>query len=134
MNEEKKELILYRLQQAEDSLSDAHLLLDQGGSIMSIINRAYYGMFYSVLALLMDVGKGSSKHSGTIALFDQHFVKSGKFPVEMSKAIHKAFDLRQMGDYREFVDLSREDAEETINSAERFLKEVRRYFGQHYDE
>jgi len=134
MNEEKKELAHYRLQQASEALADARLLFERGGSIRSVINRAYYGMFYSVLALLIDAGKGSSKHSGVIALFDQYFVKSGKFPIEMSKAIHKAFDLRQMGDYREFVDLNREDAEETIKNAERFFKEAKGYFKQCYGE
>jgi uncharacterized protein (UPF0332 family) len=123
MNEDKRGLILYRLQQAEESLADARLLLNQGGSIRGIINRAYYGMFYSVLALLIDMGRGSAKHSGVITIFDQYLVKSGKFPTEMSKAIHKAFDLRQMGDYREFVDLGKEDAEETITNAEKFLLE-----------
>jgi len=106
VNEEKKKLIFYRLQQASEALADAYLLLNEGGSIRSIINRAYYVMFYSVLALLTDIGKGSSKHSGVIALFDQYFVKSSRFPIEMSKAIHKAFDLSQMGDYREFADLN----------------------------
>jgi len=134
MSEEKKELVHYRLQQASEALADAYLLLEQGGSIRSVINRAYYGMFYSVLALLIDVGKGASKHSGVIALFDQYFVKLGKFPIEMSKAIHKVFDLRQMGDYREFVDLNREDAEETIKNAERFFKEAKGYFKQRYGE
>ncbi len=134
MSEEKRGLILYRLQQAEESLADARLLLNQGGSIRGIINRAYYGMFYSVLALLIDMGRGSAKHSGVITLFDQYLVKSGKFPTEMSKAIHKAFDLRQMGDCREFVDLGKEDAEETITNAEKFLREVNRYIEQHYGE
>ena len=134
MNKEKKELVHYRLQQASEALADAWLLFEQGGSVRSVINRAYYGMFYSVLALLIDVGKGASKHSGVIALFDQYFAKLGKFPIEISKAIHKAFDLRQMADYREFVDLSKEDAEETIKNADKFLSETNRYFKQHYGE
>jgi uncharacterized protein (UPF0332 family) len=91
---DKQQLISFRLQQARETLRDAHLLLDQGGSLVSIINRSYYAMFYAVLALLTDLEKESSKHSGMISLFDQYFVKSGKFPKAMSKAIHKAFDLR----------------------------------------
>lgn len=53
MNEEKKELAHYRLQQASEALAHARLLFEQGGSIRSVINRAYYGMFYSILALLI---------------------------------------------------------------------------------
>ena len=94
-NFDKQAVINYRLQRAQETLGDAHLLFEQSGSLWSVINRAYYAMFYAVLALLASIGKGASKHSGVIALFDQHFVKPGHFPKEMSKAIHKVFDLRQ---------------------------------------
>lgn len=71
----QQELIAYRLTRARETLKDAHLLAQAGGSLGSIINRAYYVMFYAVLALLTSERKGSSKHSGAIALFDQLFIK-----------------------------------------------------------
>ncbi|RKY58811.1 MAG: DNA-binding protein [Candidatus Latescibacterota bacterium] len=95
MNEDLKALINYRLQKARETLRDAHLLLEGGGSPESVINRAYYAMFYAVLALLTRIGKGAAKHSGVIALFDRHFVKSGLFPKQMSKAIHRAFEIQK---------------------------------------
>jgi len=82
-------------------------------------------MFYAVLALLTSIGKGASKHSGVIALFDQHFVKPGHFPKEMSKAIHKVFDLRQMGDYREFFVLGEEQVQEVLDLADGFVEKVK---------
>ena len=81
-------------------------------------------MFYAALALLTTLGEGASKHSGVISLFDQLFVKTGKFPKDMSKAIHKAFDLRQVGDYREFIELDQEQAQEVFRSAEQFIEAV----------
>jgi len=60
-----------------------------------------------------------------IALFDQHFVKPGHFPKEMSKAIHKVFDLRQMGDYREFFTLNKEQVKEVLDLANSFVKTVK---------
>jgi uncharacterized protein (UPF0332 family) len=84
-------------------------------------------MFYAVLALLTSLGEGSSKHSGAIALFDQLFVKTGKLPKDTSKAIHKAFDLRQIGDYRELIELDQEQAEDVLHSAEQFLGIVEKY-------
>jgi uncharacterized protein (UPF0332 family) len=123
----KQQLVSFRLRQARETLRDAHLLLDQGGSPASIINRSYYAMFYTVLALLTDLDKESSKHSGMISLFDQHFVKSGKFPKTMSKAIHKAFDLRQIGDYRELIELDQKLAEEVLFSSDQFVEAVEKY-------
>jgi uncharacterized protein (UPF0332 family) len=124
---DRQQLIDYRMERARETLSDARILLEQDGSPGSIINRAYYAMFYVVLALLTTQGKGSSKHSGVISLFDQLFIKTGKLPKDFSKAIHKAFDLRQIGDYRELIDLNQEQAIEVLNAADQFLKAVQNY-------
>jgi uncharacterized protein (UPF0332 family) len=59
-------LIKHRLEQAEESLKDAEVLLDGDRSPRSIINRSYYAMFYAVLALLQKIGRVPHKHSGAI--------------------------------------------------------------------
>lgn len=61
---DKQGLIQYRLERAGETLRDAHLLLDKGGSSASVVNRAYYAMFYAVLALLITIEEGTSKHNG----------------------------------------------------------------------
>lgn len=124
MNEEKKTLIRYRLEMAQATLKDARLLQEGGGSPWSVVNRSYYAMFYATLALLTSIGEGASKHGGVIALFDQHFVKAGTFPREMSKWLHRAFDLRQIGDYRELMVLTGEQARETLQWADNFVAQV----------
>ena len=121
---DKGALIGYRLQRARETLGDAHLLSDRKGSLWSVINRAYYGMFYAVLALLTSVDKGASKHSGVLTLFDEHFIKPGQLPREMSKAIHKAFELRQICDYRELATLNEEQATEVLTLADEFVDKV----------
>ncbi|PJH75836.1 MAG: DNA-binding protein [Anaerolineae bacterium CG_4_9_14_0_8_um_filter_58_9] len=124
---DKQGLIAYRLERAGETLQDAELLFEQGGTPASVVNRAYYAMFYTVLALLITVGAGSSKHSGAIALFDEHFVRSGKFSKEMSKTLHRAFDLRQIGDYRELLTLDDTQAEEILGAAKVFVHTVEQF-------
>lgn len=111
LNEKKKVLINYRIEQAEQAIEDAVILINKSGSPRSVINRAYYGMFYAVLALLVKIEKGTSKHSGAIGLFDAEFVRKRIFPKEMSQSLHKAFNLRQMSDYRELAEVSVEEQE-----------------------
>ncbi len=130
MKDRKKILINYRMEQAEQAIKDTEILLNEGGSPGSIINRAYYAMFYAVLALLVKVEKGTSKHSGAIALFDQYFVKKGIFPKNLSYALHKGFDIRQMSDYRELVKTNNEDAEEMLQKAREFVAKVREYLSK----
>lgn len=128
MNEgNKQSLIAYRIKRARETYRDAILLLDEGGSPESVINRSYYAMFYSVLARLTSLELGSSKHSGVISIFDKNFIKSGKFPESMSKDLHKAFDIRQIGDYREMYQIDREQAKEILNSAGRFIEAVEKF-------
>lgn len=46
--ERRQELIPYRLEQAAESLKEAEFLMSGKMSPRSIINRAYYAMFYSL--------------------------------------------------------------------------------------
>jgi len=121
------DLVKYRLQQAEESLSEAELLLSAGKSLRSVVNRAYYAMFYAMLALEITAGKSVRKHGGVIALFDEHFVKSGKFSKALSKAVHKGFDLRQMSDYQELFAINKKDVEDLLEQAKTFVSETRAY-------
>ena len=77
-------LITYRLEQAQTALDDAQFLLDGERSTQSIVNRAYYAMFYTALALMQKIRKVPSKHSGVISLFDTEFVLKGIFQKGLS--------------------------------------------------
>jgi len=95
-DEDISTLIKHRLDQAETALDDGKFLLDGGRSPQSVTNRAYYAMFYAVLALLQKIGKVPSRHTGAISIFDTEFVMKDIFPKELSKNLHKAFELRQV--------------------------------------
>jgi uncharacterized protein (UPF0332 family) len=126
--EDTASLIKYRLEQAQTALDDATFLLVGVRSPHSIVNRAYYAMFYSVLALLQKIGKIPTKHTGVISIFDTEFALKGIFPKELSKDFHKAFELRQISDYKTFQSVTKEDAEESLNKANQFVVAVKKYF------
>ena len=90
------------------------------------MNRAYYAMFYASLGLLASRMLGTSKHSGVLSLFGQHFVKSGQFAPETARHLREAFDLRQKCDYREFFEPDEEQARELIEHAVTFITEARK--------
>ncbi len=129
-DEEISSLVQYRMEQARTALEDAQFLLDGNRSPQSIVNRAYYGMFYSALALLQKIGKVPSKHSGVVSLFDTEFVVKGAFSKELSRDFHKAFELRQVSDYKTSVPISRERAEETLSKAKQFVESVEHYLAE----
>lgn len=125
MTDDVRRLVEYRLDQAAETLRAARELLDQG-HLRDCINRAYYAMFYAGLGLLATRMVGSSKHTGVLSLFGQHFVKTGEFPAAAGRYLREAFDLRQKCDYREFFEPEEAQARELIEHAEEFLAEARR--------
>jgi uncharacterized protein (UPF0332 family) len=125
MSENIKALVSYRLEQAVESLDAAQVLLERR-LIRPAANRAYYAMFYAILALLATKKRETSKHSGAISLFDKEFVKTGLFSKEFSRWIHDAFDLRQKSDYAPQTEVSEEQAREVLERARAFLEDVKR--------
>lgn len=117
----KKDLIQYRLESAREMLCDARVLKENGGSPVSIVNRAYYSVFYAALALLVTENVEPNKHSGVLAKFDELFIKQGVFPKEMSRIIHHAFDMRQAGDYQKSKVITEEQADAILESANEFV-------------
>lgn len=120
-------LIHYRLEQADEALAAAALNLANGLE-RSAINRAYYAMFYAVLALLAERTVETSRHSGAVAQFDLLYVKPQVFRAEMSRSLHRAFLHRQAADYGAETALTRTEIESLTSEARTFVAEVRAYF------
>ena len=127
VKDKKKNLALNRLKQAEESLDEAKYLYDGRKSPRSVINRAYYAMFYSILALLIFEQYASSKHSGVLSFFNSQFVKTGLIEKNLGRAVNKAIDLRQRGDYREEIDLRREMVEPFLDQARKFIDAIKNH-------
>jgi len=93
-----REAVLVYLDGARDALRSAQYNLD--GEFYGVaVNRAYYAFFYAATALLLTLDIFRSKHSGVLAAFREHFVKSAAFPVQDSRAYGEAFELRNVTDY-----------------------------------
>jgi uncharacterized protein (UPF0332 family) len=120
MNED---LIRYRQEKSRETLDDAHLLF-QAGRLFSALNRIYYALFYEVMALLLTKDLSSAKHTGIRALFNEHFIRTGKVSMELGKFFTRMYDFRQKGDYADFVKFEAEKMQEWLTSAEHFIKEL----------
>jgi len=129
VNEEDrtKELCRYRLEQANEALTEAELLRDSK-HFRGAINRAYYAMFYAIQALVVLKKAETSKHTGAIAFFDRQFVKSDVFDKKFSKWLHRIFDLRQDSDYGDMFEPSEMQCKEEVQHAKDFVQGIREYF------
>jgi uncharacterized protein (UPF0332 family) len=119
-------LVRYRMEQSDEALRSARTNQEHGLE-RSAVNRAYYAMFYAVLALLATRAEETSKHSGAISRFDRDFIKPGKLPKEFSRWLHDAFTQRQGADYASEFVLTTEDVKELVENAATFAVGVSAY-------
>jgi len=126
---DRQTLFSYRLQQADVTLNDGKIMFAQGCSPQSVVNRAYYAVFYCVLALYLKTGilTKTSKHSGIIGIFDKEFIMTGKLEKANSQIFHSLFDDRQEFDYKEQAVATKDQAEMALQSAEVFLLSIKKY-------
>jgi uncharacterized protein (UPF0332 family) len=118
-----RDLIVYRLQRARESLEDAHLLAD-ARRWNPCVNRLYYACFYAISALLVQEGMSSSRHSGIRSLFNRHFVKTGKVSASTGRVFNDLFERRQEGDYVDFVRFEESQVRAWMPQAEAFVEQV----------
>ena len=122
MNPEIKKLAESRLQRAQEALKEGVILLERK-SLPGAVNRLYYAAFYAARSLLATKELDSSKHSGVIALFHEHFVKTAQFDQEKAKALSRSFEMRQDSDYEDFVQVTHEEVLRIKQEVEKFILE-----------
>ena len=121
--ERTADLVKYRLQNSKEKLGSAKILLENS-KFKDSISRSYYAMFTAARALLATKHLDSSKHSGVISLFNQHFVRTGVVARDFGRILMKGKDLRQDGDYKDFVETSIEEAQDQYSDAEKFIEQL----------
>lgn len=114
------------IERARKYLRSAEILLE-AGDCESSVSRTYYAMFYATQAILLIKNLSFSSHKGVISAFGEHFVKSGVFPREMGRELHRTFEKRQLGDYEYTFVISRSEAEQVLENGKKFVEQIIRH-------
>ena len=125
------DLSKYRLTTEKSDLNAARVLYS-AKEFRAAVNRSYYAIFHSLRAVLALDGFDSSKHSGIIAYFNQHYVKTEAFDKKLSKLISSAFRLREKADYQDFYIVTAQEAEGQIEVAEQVIAKIEAYLSDRW--
>lgn len=125
-NEDRNNLIRYRLDEAFESIEDVRLLIKHD-RLRSAINRIYYGMFYSLLALGLASNFETSKHAQLIGWFNKTFIHPGLIETKYGKIINKAYNRRTKGDYDIFIDFEKDVVVEMFDEMQDFIKRIKEF-------
>lgn len=101
-------LARHRLQRARDTLREADALLETG-RWPGALNRLDYAAFYAARAVLATAEVDSSRHSGVVALFQQHYVRTGIISDDVARVLPRALQKRQQSDYADYAEPSGEE-------------------------
>lgn len=122
MNEpDRKELIIYRIKRANETLNEVILHVNNG-LWNTAVNRMYYACYYAVSALLVKHEIFTKSHSGVRQMFGMHFIKTGIIPLRLGLFFSDIFDKRQTGDYDDFIDFKKEDVMELLPVARELIQ------------
>lgn len=112
------------LGKAENKLKAAKHLF-AGGFYDDAVSRAYYAIFYAARALLSLKKIYPKTHKSVISQFGLEFVKSGFVEKIYGKIISYAKDRREEADYGITTEIMKEEAEDILKSAEKFIQNVK---------
>lgn len=111
--------------------------------------KSYYAMYHAVLALLAEIGFKTETHFATIASFELFFVRRNKIveekflqvlikimdrvgivPYDYVRMIIKARKTRYVAQYDVTTSIARREAEDSLDKAMEFVKEMKRVFNE----
>lgn len=126
-----KSLSEYRLSKSKSDLEAAKILF-QSNLFAQSVNRSYYSIFHAVRAMLAFDRFDSKKHSGIIAYFNEHYIKTGFIEKEYSVYLMSAERIRTESDYDDLFVASKDQAEKQIENAKKFIMRISSFIMEKY--
>jgi uncharacterized protein (UPF0332 family) len=122
--EERKTLVLHRLQRAEETLDEARILID-AERLPGAVNRIYYSVFYAANAILLKEGFGATKHAGLISLFHREIVHKGILNKEFGQILERSFANRTEGDYKDRRSFEKAEVKSLFENGQKFVAKIK---------
>ena len=121
--EDRKALVEYRLKKAKDTLAEIPILLENK-LWRNAANRLYYSCFYAASALLINDGLQTHTHNGVKRLLSLQYVKENKIDKTFIRTYSRLFNLRQRGDYEDWVNIDENNITPLLEPAQNFINEI----------
>ena len=118
--EERQELVKYRIQKARETYNEVQLHIDNE-LWATAVNRLYYACYYAVIAMFIDKEIQPQTHAGVRQMFGLHFIKTGIVDSSIGKFFSDIFDIRQTGDYDDFIIFEKEDVLDLLEPANHLI-------------
>ncbi len=123
-DEERKSVVDYRLKKAKETFSEVAILVENKLWRFAA-NRLYYACYYAASALLIKDAHETHTHSGVKNLLSLYYVKEDKIDKSLIKSYGNLFNMRQRGDYEDWVIIEESDIIPLLKPAEKFIEAIK---------
>jgi len=124
MSGHKSDLIRYRIERADMTLETARKLIENQ-DWFGAANRLYYAVYQAVSALMTQEEIRIKSHSGAKAMFELHFIKTGKVESKWGKLYKRLSDARHESDYVAFASFDEQDILPLLPQTEEFIDVIK---------
>ena len=122
-DDQKNELITYRLKKAKETLLEIELHVENE-LWNTAVNRLYYACYYAVNALLLSINIQAQTHAGVRQMFGLHYIKTGLIDSSLGKFYSDLFDKRQSSDYGDYIEMNRDDVLDFLTPARLLISRI----------
>lgn len=122
--EEKTTLVSYRLNKAQEVLTEAKDVLNLSHWNLAV-NRLYYAVFHACSALLLFHGQSARTHSGVLHLMMLEFVKTEILSKDEGVLMTTLFNMRNTGDYDDLFDWTEQQVAPLLNPTISLIDKIR---------
>lgn len=122
-NDDRRALVDYRIGKAKATFNEAQKVATM--SLWNLAaNRLYYALYHAASALLLSDGLASHTHRGLLAQINLNYVKDGRLTQSDGKLMRQMFNMRQEGDYEDFVETTEEDIKEAMPRVRELMEKL----------
>lgn len=124
-SDDKKELIKYYLEKADELLVESDYLA-KGGFWNTVANRIYYACFNAIRAVFINDGILVHTHSGVKSQFHKHYIQPRVLEAKLGEVLNRLLNQREDADYKIRTKFSQEQIEPCIEEATKFVEEMKK--------
>ncbi len=122
-NEAAKEALQSQLITLKETFAEVSILIDNKLWRFAA-NRLYYACYYAASALLTKHAHETHTHSGVKNLLSLYYAKEEKIDKNLIKTYSNLFNMRQRGDYEDWVIIDENDIIPLLEPAKKFITEI----------
>ena len=127
LSENERQIVVNReLEKAQRTFEDMEFCANEG-KWEAASNRLYYALFHAMSALLISDSYNVKSHRGILAMFGEHYVRTGIFERKDGSLLSDLVIMRDNADYNCFYEADEEKLSPLIAPTKSLIDKIKQY-------